>query len=308
MQSSDLIPVIINASSGAGYTEEWVNDLVKQFRLAGLNAKVTLAGSGAEILAAVQDAVSRKPRVIVAGGGDGTINAVGAALEGTDIALGVLPLGTLNHFAKDMHIPLELDDAIRNIADGHLLRIDAGKVNDSLFLNNSSLGIYPDVVRDREKQQRRLGWGKWRAFGWAAMMGLRRYPFLDVRLTTDNKTHHRSTPFIFIGNNEYVMEGFNIGGRNALDGGHLGLYMPRRVGRFGLFMLGIQTLFGRLRQARDFDMLTVEEIEIDSRKKRLRVAIDGEVTVMETPLRYRILPKALTVIAPPLNEAGEARE
>jgi diacylglycerol kinase family enzyme len=305
MPLPDLIAVIINASSGAGYTVAWADGLAKKLKGIGLNANVTLARSGAEIVAAARLAVSQKPGVIIAGGGDGTISAIGSALVGTDIALGVLPLGTLNHFAKDMHIPLELDDALSNIVTGHRIRIDAGKVNERVFLNNSSLGIYPDVVRYREKQQKRFGWGKWRAFFWAAMMGLRRYPFLDVRLKANDKTRHRSTPFIFIGNNEYIMEGFNIGGRNRLDGGCLGLYMPHHIGRLALFRLAGQALFGRLGQAQDFDMLTADDIEIGARRKRLRVAIDGEVILMETPLRYRILPKALTVIAPQISETGK---
>jgi diacylglycerol kinase family enzyme len=209
-----------------------------------------------------------------------------------------LPLGTLNHFAKDLCIPLALDQAIANLAHGKALKIDVGEVNQRIFLNNSSLGLYPDMVRDREKQQRRLGRGKWLACGWATLAALRRYSFLSVRLCVDGEQHARRAPFVFIGNNEYVMQGFDIGERRRLDGGALSLYVAQRPGRLGLLRLALRAVFGRLAQARDFDMLLATDIEIATRHKRLRVATDGEVTIMATPLRYRIRTGALTVIVP----------
>ncbi|MFC6519837.1 diacylglycerol/lipid kinase family protein [Undibacterium arcticum] len=156
--------VIINASAGNGHTSEWASRLADKFQSHGMSAQVTLARSGDQILEASQFAARDGYDVIVAGGGDGTINTVASALVGTDIAFGVLPLGTLNHFAKDLHIPLDLDAAVRNIAARHSVKIDAAEVNGRIFLNNSSLGLYPDIVRHRETQQRRLGRGKWPAF------------------------------------------------------------------------------------------------------------------------------------------------
>ncbi|MDB5763041.1 MAG: sphingosine kinase [Herminiimonas sp.] len=300
------IAVIVNASAGNGCTAEWADNLAGKFRAAGLDAHVTLARSGAEIIEAARRAVNDSAQTIVAGGGDGTVNAVASVLAGTDILFGVLPLGTLNHFAKDLHIPLELDEAIRNIAAGHGIRVDTGEVNGRIFLNNSSLGLYPDIVRDREKQQRRLGRGKWLAFCWAAIAAFRRYPFLNVRLRLNGNEHRRFTPFIFIGNNEYVMEGFNIGERQRLDAGQLSLYMAQRTGRLGLLRLAVSALFGRLRQAKDFDVLTAKEILIETRHKRIRVATDGEVNVMENPLHYRIRAGALQVLVPKKTDASAA--
>ena len=206
-------------------------------------------------------------KTIVAGGGDGTLNAVASALTGTDVAFGILPLGTLNHFAKDLGIPLDLDEAIAIIAQGHSIRVDTGEINGRIFLNNSSLGLYPETVRRRERQQRQLGRGKWLAFFWAAVAALRRYPFLDLTIYVDQQAHQRRTPFVFIGNNRYLMEGFNIGVRERLDGGTLSLYVVQRTGRLGLLALALRALFGRLRQARDFDMLCAQKIDIGTRPR-----------------------------------------
>lgn len=297
--------VIINASAGGGYTSDWARNLSDRFQAQRMSVDVTLAQSGDEILKAARSAASERPEVIVAGGGDGTLNAVASALVGTEIALGVIPLGTLNHFARDLHIPPDLDDAIRTIAGRHTIKVDAADVNGRIFLNNSSLGLYPDIVRDRNQQQR-LGRGKWPAFFWATVAALRRYPFLNLTLCLNEQEHKRRTPFVFVGNNEYLMEGFDIGVRERLDSGQLCLYVTHRFGRLDLLLLAFRALFGRLRQAKDFDAVTTSEVLIETRHKRIRVATDGEVTVMETPLHYRICPSALSVIVPKEGDTKEA--
>ena len=293
-----VVPVIINASAGLGYCGEFSQQLLAKFAEHGYVADITLAQSGAEMIETAQAAVDAGARLVVAGGGDGTINAVASVLVGTDVAYGVLPLGTLNHFAKDLKIPLELDQAIATIATGGHVRVDVGEVNGRIFLNNSSLGLYPDIVRDREKQQSRLGRGKWLAFTWAALAALRRFPFLSVRLTVNGEAHARRTPFVFIGNNEYLMQGFNIGAREGIHSGKLSLYVAQRPSRLGLVRLAWHALFGTLAQQRDFDVLLATELDIDTRHNRIRVATDGEVTVMQTPLSYRMRAGALTVIVP----------
>ena len=295
------VVAIVNARAGAGHADELAEHIRATFATHGLQADVKLAASGEDILSAAAQAVKDRVGIIAAGGGDGSMNAVASVLLASPdctSAMGVLPLGTLNHFAKDLNIPLELDDAIANIATGRRLRVDTGEVNGVPFINNSSLGLYPDIVRDREKQQSRLGRGKWLAFCWAAMGALRRYPFLNVRLKIEGEGSVRRTPFVFIGNNSYLMTGLNIGKRARLTEGHLSLYVCHRTGRFGLLRLALHALFGRLEEAHDFDVLTASDIKIDTRKKRLRVATDGEVTVMQTPLEYRIRPASLEVIIP----------
>ena len=298
------IAVIINASVGGGSQTAWADNLTEKFRSNGLDVNIMLARDGAELVEMAHRAVAEKPQVIVAGGGDGTLNAVAAALVGTDIAFGVLPLGTLNHFAKDLHIPPDLEKATRNIIAGHAIQVDVGEVNDRIFLNNSSLGIYPRIVLDREKGQKQWGLGKWPAFVWATLTTLRLYPFMRLRLSLNGKEHERRTPCIFIGNNEYLMEGFNIGERQCLNAGQLSLYVVQRTGRLGLLRLALRALFGRLRQAKDFEALTAKEILIDTRHKHLRVATDGEITVMKTPLHYRVRPGALRVIVPENHETN----
>jgi diacylglycerol kinase family enzyme len=290
--------VIVNGSAGSGHDQDTAQSLRDRFARVGLDAQVTLAGNGAEIVQAARDARDGDFDIIVGGGGDGTINAVASELVGTGKPYGVLPLGTLNHFAKDLGVPLDLDQAVQVIASGRHKQVDVGEVNGQLFLNNSSLGLYPDIVRDRERQQRRLGRGKWLAAAWASLSALRRFPFLSVRLTVEGQRLARRTPFVFIGNNEYLMEGFSIGERARLDAGTLSLYVAQHPGRLGLLRFALRALMGTLAQDRDFDVLLTTDFEVETLRPAVRVATDGEVTVMQSPLRYRVLAGALTVIVP----------
>src|SRR5947209_15473279 len=291
--------VIINASPGAGDREDVRKHLEDVFASERVEARIALAQTGEEIVNLTRRAVEENCQPVIAGGGDGTINAVASVIVDTDRTLGVLPLGTLNHFARDLKIPLDVESAARVCLEGREARVDVGEVNGRVFLNNSSLGLYPNIVRHREKQQERLGRGKWPAFVWATLTMLKRYPFLNIRLSTDDQRLIRRTPFVFIGNNEYQMESLQIGARSCLDKGELSLYVAHHTGRMGLLRLAFRALFGGLRDEKDFDAVCTKEVWVEThRPKRLRVATDGEVTIMITPLHYRTRPGALNVLIP----------
>jgi len=290
--------VIINASSGAGDKEAAASRIVEVFRSNGVDARVEMARGGVDIGELARRAAREETEIVVAGGGDGTISAVASALAGMDKVMGVLPLGTLNHFAKDLSIPLDLAEAARVCMDGKVARVDVGEVNGHVFINNSSLGLYPSIVRLRDRQRARLGLSKWLAFIWATLSVMRRYPFMSVRLSTDDTNLFRRTPFVFVGNNEYQMEGLSLGARSCIDKGELSLHVAHRTGRLGLLRFAVRALFGGLRNEKDFDSLCTKEIWVETRRSRLRVAMDGEVTIMHTPLHYRVRPGALRVLVP----------
>jgi YegS/Rv2252/BmrU family lipid kinase len=296
--------MIVIMNRGAGGPDDPRERIIELFRSHGEEVRVIEPDATHDICAIAREAAEGEDRIVVAAGGDGTISAVAAALAGTEKVLGVLPVGTLNHFAKDLRIPLDLESAVKNVLEGEIANVDVAEVNGRVFINNSSLGLYPQIVSRREAQQERLARGKWTAFFWATIQAFRRFPFLDLRIAFEGKEIFRRTAFLFVGNNEYEIAGFNLGSRACVNGGKLGLYLTRGTGRLGLFRLAFHALFGRVDQAKDFDVFCVTEARIESRKRRLLIACDGEVERMEAPLHYSSKPAALRVLVP-RKEAGE---
>lgn len=290
------IEVIINSGSGSVLGEETSQSMRERFIAHGIPANVHLVENGGDISEIARRAANEAD-VIVAGGGDGTVSTIAVEVSKAGKTLGVLPLGTLNNFSKDLGIPQTLDDAVDVIATGEVKVIDLAEVNGRTFINNSSIGLYPQMVLRREEQQR-LGYGKWYAAFWAGLRIFRLSPFLKVRIEMDGKSFLRKTPFVFVGNNEYEMDLYNIGRRVAMDEGELSVYFLHRGGRWGVTLLLFHTLLGGLRQWEDFEEVSTDKITIQTRKKRLLVALDGEVQRMDTPLEYRTRPKALKVIVP----------
>ena len=302
MSTPRRLIAIVNANAGDSEKKS-ISDRVEQvFAAQGIDARMVLAGEGSNIADAARAAVREQPDVIVAGGGDGTVNCVAAHLVDTPIVLGVLPLGTLNHFAKALQVPLDPEAAANLIVTGRVARVDVGEVNGRVFVNNSSLGLYPSLVLRREMQQEQLGRGKWAAAAWAALTLLRRHAVLQVGLDVDGEQMRRRTAMVFIGNNVYEMSGLRIGDRARLDAGLLSLYVSHRSGRRGLLALAMRALLGR--ESAGLDELAATEITIAARRARLPVAIDGEVFTIDTPLHYRIRPRALRVIVGTPDDAA----
>ncbi len=302
--ASSSVLCILNSSAGAHSGKPTSEQLIRMFADRSKKAIVWVADSGAELAALSHLALSEKHSVVVACGGDGTVNCVAAALAGSGTTLGVLPLGTLNHFAKDLQIPLDIEDAVDTIATGREKIVDVGEVNGRIFINNSSLGLYPRLVREREKLQS-VGNGKWLAFAQAIGFVLSRYSLLHVRLETGSAANMvHTTPFVFIGNNKYRTEGWNIGTRAELDAGRLWLYMAPHRSPGGLILLALRALFGR--QNSDTVDAETKECWIETERKRLDVATDGEVTAMDMPLHYRIRPGALRVMVPATGASTNA--
>ncbi len=290
--------VIVLTNPAAGAKADEAAELIAALRAVGVEAQVRAFAAQA-LTNAARAAAAEETDAVVAAGGDGTVSAVAQGLVGSNKPLGILPSGTLNHFARDLGLPLTLTDAAAVIASGERRHVDVADLNGRTFINNSSIGIYPQIVHHRERQRQRLGRNKWIAMLIACFSVFRRHPAVRVRMGIGSRTVLRTTPFVFVGNNRYEMSLQMMGKRTKLDGGELCLYFVNRSGRFALLMLAIRAALGRLEQARDFEMMDVREVWIETPRRDVRVALDGEVTRMTPPLHYTIRPAALTVVAPP---------
>jgi diacylglycerol kinase family enzyme len=298
------IEVILNSKAGSAAADDLVETVAAYFREHSLSPLIHRV-QGAEIGKMAVQAAHGDADIIVAGGGDGTICGVATEVSKANKVLGVLPLGTLNHFSKDLGVPQDIGEAVAAIADGREIAVDLGSINGEIFVNNSSIGLYPHIVKQREMQQHRLGRNKWHAAFWAAAKSIWVTPFVKVRAVIDGKEYEsRKTPFVFIGNNAYEMDLYDIGARKKMDEGKLCVYALTNGTRLGVIALAAKTLTGQVKHWKDFKMINVESITLNTKRKKIAVARDGEVGYVHTPLEYKIQPKALRVLVPQVVPQG----
>jgi YegS/Rv2252/BmrU family lipid kinase len=242
--------------------------------------------------------VERGDPLIVVGGGDGTISAAASALVDSKTVLGILPLGTLNHFARDLGIPTKIDDAAKLIAERPERRVDVAQMNDRIFINNSAIGLYPLMVLDRDLQRKRLGRSKRLAMLVASLRMVARFGHQRLTLTANDEQARVDTPLLFVGNNAYRIDLGAPGQRDSIDDGKLSVFVMRKKTRLGFIAASLRALLNRTREDDMVQLDDVERLRVSSRKAGLAVSLDGEVVRAEPPLDYRIRRKALRVIAP----------
>ena len=246
--------------------------------------------------------------VIFAGGGDGTINTIANVVADSPKTFGVLPLGTHNHFAKDLKIPLDLDQAIAALVNGQVIDLPVAEVNGHVFLNFSAIGLHPEVVMDREAQREEKGRGKWPAMAVAMTRKLINKPAVHkLTLSARGHTIARRTPSVIVCNNAHQMEVFGVANVSYSDRGVLNVYLARATKWYGVLWLIIRAAFRQLESASKFEAVVLPEFSIDTRNRHARVSIDGEVTDLRTPLNYRVRKSGLKVIRPAPRGEEETR-
>ena len=299
---------VVLANAGAGtraFNRAYAADLKLRlgaaFVRAGVTAEIRVL-DGKRLQKAASRALAQARRgdidAVIAGGGDGSIRAVASALAGTRVPLGIIPLGTRNHFAKDLGLRLDVEGAAETIASGQARMVDLGEVNGEIFINNSSIGIYPYLIIERDRRRARDGLAKWMAMVPAFLRMLRHFPRRRLRISAQDFARPYRTPCLFIGNNEYGMELFTFGRRHRLDAGRLWFYVVKPRTPLAFFWMVWRMSFGRINEARDLDRFELAEAEFSARAIQLSVALDGEVSFMHTPLHYRSRAQALRVIVP----------
>jgi diacylglycerol kinase family enzyme len=273
-----VITVVLNPRSGAARAGDIGRQIAERFAARNREVRFLDAARPPELRASLAHDAG-EGRVVVAAGGDGTVSAVAAVVAGTPAQFAVLPIGTLNHFAKDAGIPLDLDRAIETVVGGREAALDVASMNEETFVNNCSIGVYPSVVQARDALRDR-GYRKWTAFMRAMIAVVGRQHRLSIRVEADGEPSHWRTPFVLVGNNAYELSVLSLGERERLDEGRLHVYAPR----------------GLLRS--DWEERSCDQVTIDTAAHRVRAAVDGEPEVLQTPLDFRIEPRALRVLVP----------
>ena len=299
--SGRKIVAVINKESGTVdedpdlYSKTGINRL---FRDAGIPADIHLVMPSL-LEPELRRAANSDSEVIIIGGGDGSINMAANIIRGTHKVLGVLPMGTLNNFARSVGMPADVSEAVKALAHSVALSVDVGEVNGMVFVNNSSIGFYSEAVRMREKYMEKFGLRKYTAMAMAFMTLVWDLRIFELQIETSGKEEFIRAPFLFLGNNLYDPQFLSYAKRESLSDGLLSVFYPQGVGRFGLARIALMAFLGRLKNLPEMNIFESAELTVKSRHGWLRVSRDGEIGWMRPPLHYRILPKAINVLSPP---------
>ena len=234
---------------------------------------------------------------IVVAGGDGTISCAAGAAVSAGAVLGVLPLGTFNHFAKDLGVPTAVPDAVAYLAAAPIDAVDVGEINGHVFVNNAAIGVYPEMVTLRDVIRERRGWGKVRAVPAAMVQTLRRMPTRHLRITLDDGSRLAvNTAFLFVGNGLFDADGTGVGTRTSLGGGRLGIYVIATTSRWRLVREAVRARLRGIDAAPQTDRREATTALVECDEREVAVALDGEPMSFEAPLRFRIRPRDLRVL------------
>jgi diacylglycerol kinase family enzyme len=244
-----------------------------------------------EVVDRVTAAVERGVDFVAVAGGDGTIRCAVQALTGTDVPLLPVPTGTRNHFARELGIE-DVETAGRVAAGGTVERVDVAEVNGHRFINNSSVGIYPRIVVTRETHERRLPKGiSTIAAAWEQLRHGRRF-----HLTVDGRRYRAW--MVFVGNGRYGKGLLRLNAREQLDRNLLDFRLARADSPFSRTRVVLALVLGALDRSPLLVQRQTRQLELTVERSPVEVALDGEVQVLSSPLRYRSLPEALAVLVP----------
>ncbi|MXQ09747.1 diacylglycerol kinase [Alphaproteobacteria bacterium GH1-50] len=295
--------VILNQGSGKSEDKPGPSEIERAFSDHGRTVSVLTVSEGDEIAARIAEAVEAAPACIVAAGGDGTICAVAEALKGTEIELGVIPLGTFNYFARRFGLPDDHERAIEVICQGTARPMALGTVNGRVFLNNASLGLYPSILKEREDVYKRWGRSRLAAY-WSVLVAMATVSRpLTMHIDVDGEARSEKSPNLFVAMSAYQLDEFGIEGADAIREGKFALLLAPDCGRFMLIWKALRVAMRGVRRGPDFTLVSGRRVTVGTRRSRALVAIDGEREAMRAPFEFEMLENALSVRLP-----GEAAD
>lgn len=298
--------VFINDAAGSvSEPDQQVRDITEAFGAVGVDA--TVDSVEPERLPEVMRAAWKQGvDAIVVAGGDGTISSAAEVAVAGEMVLGVLPMGTFNHFAKDLGMTADLAEAVRFLAEAEVVPVDVGEVNGKIFVNNASIGVYPTMVAERDDLSERRGWGKVRSAPVAIVRTLRRLPVHHLQLVIDGSPPATiDTPFLFVGNGLFDERGERVGQRTSLTDHRLGVYVISTTSRWRLITNAIKTRVGGIRAAAETERRAGEILVVTTEEPTLMIALDGEPTDLRPPLAFRSRAGVLRVLAAPGGDPHE---
>ncbi|HEX6159603.1 MAG TPA: diacylglycerol kinase family protein [Thermoanaerobaculia bacterium] len=284
--------LFLNRSSGVKLPP----DEVEELREAACARKLEVIelSRDVNVPATIREHRNRGVKLFIAAGGDGTVHHVLQGLVHTEAALGVLPIGTYNHFARDLELPLDWREALRTACEGQTIQIDTARANERYFVNNLSLGLYPELVARREERGR--DYPRWKARLYAFYWTARKYPHVTLTMESESRQELVRTSVFLVSNGAYDLTRIGIDApRETLMEGKMSVYWLPRIARWELTRFIARFLAGRVRGTPGFRSYQTQRLRVTSRHTLLKVGMDGELFIMQTPIALTIAPASLLV-------------
>ncbi|MCG2607726.1 diacylglycerol kinase [Acinetobacter sp. SM34] len=299
------LSIIYNEKSGfhAANKDEIYEQLMTNLTTYGYEIQTFEISAEADFNSLMEKIISRHQQaeeigIVVAAGGDGTLNTVATKLMTTEIPIGILPLGTFNYVARLLHIPLDLLKAAEVIAQGRVREVHVAQINDHIYLNNASLGLYPLFIQRRELYNRRFGRFTLHAYTSALDVLIRDRKELKLEIEVDGKKYPVKTPLIFFGNNQLQLAEMNLRLAKCAELGKVVGVVVAKSDKRTLFKILWQLIRGNLDHAPDVYSFSADNVQIHSKAKKLTLALDGEIVEMQPPLHISVRKHALKIMVP----------
>ena len=301
MSHSDIC-IILNVGSGQRDAKSNPDNILAAFAALGVTCTLKRIENGALIEAETRSALTQGFKTVVAAGGDGTVCAVASVLKGSSVVMGILPLGTFNYFARSLDLPMEMEAAAKVIVAAETRPLRIARINDSVFLNNASLGAYPAILETREGIYKRWGRSRIAAY-WAVIKTLATVrPPLRLRITVDGQTRLVRSPLVFVVNNAYQLTQLRVFGADRIEDGKLVVFVAPDASRFEMIRMAVVIALGRGLPERKFDVLSGADILIENTGRpaghRMSIARDGERERLAGPYRLQVVENALHILVP----------
>ena len=304
--------IIYNPRAGRKGSRAVLAAVLDTFAKSGAQVLHWPARNASQVRELTERCLAQRVDAVIGMGGDGTLNAIASRLVDSGVPFGALPGGTFNYFVRNLGLPDDALEAARVLLDGAVRAISVGAVNDQVFLNNASFGLYRRVIEERERHKARFGRNRVVALLSGAVTALRSHPVYDVELHTRQVTHRLRSPMVFFGCNRLQMAALSPRLEGCAQRDALAVLALKPMSRLDMLRVGARALTGTLDASDRVEVLCADDLVVERAGHTVRCALDGEVRKFLLPLQVRLRRQALHVLvpraaaAPGINDASSA--